>query len=161
MAVVLITGRSSGIGLETALAFARRGDRVYASMRNPAKAGPLRERAQIERLSVDVVTLDVTDAGSVEAAVADIHAEHGAIDVLVNNVGIVFQGHPSSSPTRRSPERCSRRTCGVRRARSGRCCPRRADEGVERCQRLLSGRTPAGIPLQRSSTSPARRRWAR
>ena len=39
MSVVLITGCSSGIGLETALAFARRGDTVYATMRNLARAG--------------------------------------------------------------------------------------------------------------------------
>ncbi|MEK8169541.1 hypothetical protein NKH77_06235 [Streptomyces sp. M19] len=37
MAAVLITGCSSGMGLETALAFARRGDRTYASMRDPVR----------------------------------------------------------------------------------------------------------------------------
>lgn len=44
MAVVLVTGCSSGIGLETAVAFARRGDRVYATMRDPARDARLRER---------------------------------------------------------------------------------------------------------------------
>ena len=39
MAVVLITGASSGFGLEGALAFARNGDTVYATMRDLAKGG--------------------------------------------------------------------------------------------------------------------------
>ena len=39
MSVVLITGCSSGIGLETAVAFARRGDTTYASMREPRTLG--------------------------------------------------------------------------------------------------------------------------
>ena len=76
MAVVLITGCSSGIGLETALAFARRGDRVYASMRNPAKAGRLHEQATAQGLNIDVVTLDVTNAASVTARSA-IEADTG------------------------------------------------------------------------------------
>ena len=45
MAVVLITGCSTGIGLETALAFARRGDTTIATMRNVAKADALKKRA--------------------------------------------------------------------------------------------------------------------
>jgi NAD(P)-dependent dehydrogenase (short-subunit alcohol dehydrogenase family) len=92
MAVVLITGCSSGIGLEAALAFARRGDRVHASMRNPAKADRLRGRLAAEGLSVEIVELDVVDDTSVAVAVAAIEEEHGAIDVVVNNAGIGFGG---------------------------------------------------------------------
>ena len=92
MSVVLITGCSTGIGLEAALAFARRGDTVYASMRNLAKADRLRSRAAEEGLAVEVVPLDVVDDASVTAAVADIEARHGAVDVLVNNAGVGFMG---------------------------------------------------------------------
>jgi NAD(P)-dependent dehydrogenase (short-subunit alcohol dehydrogenase family) len=92
MSVVLITGCSSGIGLETALAFAARGDTVYATMRNPAKAGLLEARAAERGVSVQVRALDVTDDASVAAAVAAIEAEHGAIDVLVNNAGVGASG---------------------------------------------------------------------
>ncbi len=92
MAVVLITGCSTGIGLEAALAFARRGDTTYASMRNPAKAGLLNERAAAEGLSIEVVQLDVVDDASVAAAVGSIEDRHGAIDVLVNNAGIDSNG---------------------------------------------------------------------
>ncbi|MGK5729444.1 SDR family oxidoreductase [Streptomyces sp. URMC 124] len=90
MATVLITGCSSGIGLETALAFARRGDRVHASMRNPAKADALRERARAEGLDIEVLTLDVTDDTSVTTAVRTVEERHGGIDVLVNNAGVDY-----------------------------------------------------------------------
>lgn len=92
MAVVLITGCSSGIGLEAALAFARQGDTVYASMRNTAKAGPLQERAAKEGLTVEIVSLDVLDDRSVAEAVAAIEQAHGGIDVIVNNAGVGFSG---------------------------------------------------------------------
>lgn len=92
MATVLITGCSSGFGLEAALAFARRGDTVCATMRNLAKADPLRKRAADEGVDVDVVALDVDDDASVAAAMADIQQRHGTIDVLVNNAGIGIEG---------------------------------------------------------------------
>lgn len=92
MSIVLITGCSSGIGLETAVAFAHRGDTVYASMRNPAKDGRLRERAEKEDLAIEVVTIDVTDDVSVADGVAAIEDQHGAIDVVVNNAGVGFSG---------------------------------------------------------------------
>jgi NAD(P)-dependent dehydrogenase (short-subunit alcohol dehydrogenase family) len=90
--VALITGCSSGIGLETALAFARRGDTTVASMRNFAKADALMARAKDEDLTVDLVQLDVTDDASVTAAVADVEKRHGPIDVLVNNAGVGYDG---------------------------------------------------------------------
>ena len=90
--VVLITGCSSGIGLEAALAFARKGDTTYASMRNLAKADALKSRARDEGVELEVVQLDVTDDASVSAAVGDIEQRHGAIDVLVNNAGVGYDG---------------------------------------------------------------------
>jgi NAD(P)-dependent dehydrogenase (short-subunit alcohol dehydrogenase family) len=92
MSAVLITGCSSGIGLETALAFARRGDATYASMRDPHKGRRLLERAEAQGSSVEVLELDVTDEASVESAVRTIERRHGAIDVLVNNAGIADSG---------------------------------------------------------------------
>lgn len=98
MATVLITGCSSGIGLETALAFARRGDRTYASMRNVAKAERLRERAEAEVLDVQVLALDVTDDDSTTAAVRTVESAHGAVDVLVNNAGVNHVGAVETTP---------------------------------------------------------------
>ena len=87
MARVLITGCSSGIGLLTAARFAREGERVFASLRNPAKAGELERLAREESLPIEVLTLDVTDPDSVETAVKQVESE-GPLDVLVNNAGI-------------------------------------------------------------------------
>ncbi|MFD5898817.1 MULTISPECIES: SDR family oxidoreductase [unclassified Streptomyces] len=98
MATVLITGCSSGIGLETALAFARRGDRTYASMRNVAKATRLRERAEAEGLDLRIITLDVTDDASTTAAVREVESAHGAVDVLVNNAGVNHVGAVETTP---------------------------------------------------------------
>ena len=92
MAVVLITGCSSGFGLATALAFARRGDQVFASMRNVAKAGPLREAALDEGLTIEVIEIDVADDASVRRGVDGVLASVGQIDVLVNNAGISHYG---------------------------------------------------------------------
>lgn len=88
MTVTLITGCSSGIGLETALAFARRGDTTIATMRNVAKAEGLQKRAADEGLQLAVEALDVTVPDSVDDAVGRVIERHGTIDVLVNNAGI-------------------------------------------------------------------------
>jgi NAD(P)-dependent dehydrogenase (short-subunit alcohol dehydrogenase family) len=92
MAVVLITGCSSGFGLLSALEFARKGDTVYATMRDIAKAGPLEEARDKEKLALHIVPLDVTDEASVTKAVRQVVSEAGRIDVLVNNAGIGAQG---------------------------------------------------------------------
>jgi NAD(P)-dependent dehydrogenase (short-subunit alcohol dehydrogenase family) len=88
MAVVLITGCSSGFGLETAVAFARRGDDVIATVRDPARADHLRERTQGLPRKVAIERLDVTDQASIDAAVAATVDRFGRIDVLVNNAGV-------------------------------------------------------------------------
>jgi len=92
MAVVLITGCSSGFGLEAALAFAARGDVTVATMRNLAKADALRERAEAAGVEVDIAQLDVNDEASVASAVAGVVERHGTIDVLVNNAGVGSRG---------------------------------------------------------------------
>ena len=98
MSVVLITGCSSGIGLHTAVAFAKNGDTVVASMRNPAKAAALKTAVAKAGGEVDVVALDVTDDSSASAAVSAVLASHGRIDVLVNNAGVGLSGPVEDFP---------------------------------------------------------------
>lgn len=88
MQTVLITGCSSGYGLETARHFHDRGWTVIATMRNP-RAGILPASPRIR-----LVALDVTRADSIAAALA----EAGPIDVLVNNAGIGVVGAYEATP---------------------------------------------------------------
>ena len=98
MSVILITGCSSGIGLHTALAFAKNGDTVVASMRNPTKSATLKDAASAADVEVEVIALDVTDDSSASAAVEDVLARHGNIDVLVNNAGVGLSGPVEDFP---------------------------------------------------------------
>lgn len=91
MANVLITGCSSGFGLLTALHFARQGDKVFATLRDPAKGGELQRACRAESLELEILELDLLDSDSVDAAAK--HAETaGPLDVLVNNAGMEVRG---------------------------------------------------------------------
>ena len=88
MSVIVITGSSSGFGLEAALAFARNGDTVIATMRDVAKADELLERVAAEELQIHVRPLDVSMSNTFAAVVEEIVRKHDRIDVLINNAGI-------------------------------------------------------------------------
>lgn len=92
MRTVLITGCSSGFGYASALAFARRGDRVFAGCRDVERATHLAVTASDESLAVHLLPLDVTDDASVAAAVGHVLDRAGTVDVLVNNAGIAGGG---------------------------------------------------------------------
>jgi NAD(P)-dependent dehydrogenase (short-subunit alcohol dehydrogenase family) len=87
MKIAVVTGTSTGIGFETTLHLARNGYRVFAGMRNTAKAQPLIDAAAAESLPVEIVQMDVTNSESVTAAFALIH-QTGDVSLLVNNAGI-------------------------------------------------------------------------
>src|SRR3972149_4940350 len=88
--VALVTGSSSGIGFETALALARENYFTYASMRNTSKAGKIQEIAKKENLNLKVIELDIDKEDSIKSAVKKIQEQKGSIDVLVNNAGYGF-----------------------------------------------------------------------
>ena len=92
MSVVLITGCSSGFGKLAAVEFARRGDKVFASMRNTAKATSLLDAATAAGATLEVIELDVNDSSSVAEAVGQVEQKAGPIDILVNNAGIGTHG---------------------------------------------------------------------
>ena len=79
--VAFVTGASTGIGFETAKKLAAHGFTVYAGARRVEKMEPLKAHG------VTVLALDVTDEESMSAAVGEVLAAHGRIDVLVNNAG--------------------------------------------------------------------------
>jgi NAD(P)-dependent dehydrogenase (short-subunit alcohol dehydrogenase family) len=85
--VALVTGSSSGIGFETALALARSGYHTYASMRDTKKGAKIQEIAKKEKLSITIMPLDVDKPESIKSAIKQIMTEKKRIDVLVNNAG--------------------------------------------------------------------------
>ena len=99
MAIALITGTSTGIGLATAVTLARGGHTVFATMRNPAGgAGEIRAIAEAEKLPITVLPMDVDDDASVRAGVGQALAQSGRIDVLVNNAGVGVHGSVEELP---------------------------------------------------------------
>ncbi|MFI5862746.1 SDR family NAD(P)-dependent oxidoreductase [Streptomyces sp. NPDC051546] len=86
---VLITGTSSGIGLAAAVAAARAGWHTVATLRDTGRADALLKAAEEAGVAglVQVKRLDVTDAASVTGCVAEVVAEHGRLDAVVNNAG--------------------------------------------------------------------------
>ena len=88
MKTVLITGASSGIGLETALTFFELGWNVVATMRNPENRRTLLH----EKGLPDLVHLDVMDSVSIRAAIQYALDKYRKIDVLVNNAGYAVYG---------------------------------------------------------------------
>jgi NAD(P)-dependent dehydrogenase (short-subunit alcohol dehydrogenase family) len=92
MAIILITGTSTGIGFATAVTLARAGHEVWATMRTPARAPQLQALAKQEDLPITVLPLDVDNDASVRGAVEQLLAARGRLDVLVNNAGIAPMG---------------------------------------------------------------------
>jgi NAD(P)-dependent dehydrogenase (short-subunit alcohol dehydrogenase family) len=92
MKLALITGTSKGIGLETALTFARAGYKVFATMRNPGKASDFKQKIKNEALDVTISKMDVDSDASVKQCMDVIIQKHGLVDVLVNNAGIERHG---------------------------------------------------------------------
>jgi NAD(P)-dependent dehydrogenase (short-subunit alcohol dehydrogenase family) len=101
MRTVLITGTSTGIGLETAVDLAKRAWRVIATMRNLEKKGLL-ERALAQAGvagNVSIVQLDVTDQASISRAVTATLAETGQqLDAVVHNAGVAAAGAMEDIP---------------------------------------------------------------
>ncbi|NQX65237.1 SDR family oxidoreductase [Paenibacillus alba] len=98
--VALVTGASSGFGLLTAIALARKGYQVVASMRDLGKSGLLLEQAEQVGVKdcVETVQIDVTNHSSIEQAVSDIMYTYGRMDALINNAGYAVGGYVEDVP---------------------------------------------------------------
>lgn len=99
--IVLVTGASSGFGRLTAEALARAGHTVYASMRdvagrNAKNAAEMAETSKRDNIDLRALELDVQSEPSANAAVEQIIAESGRIDVLVHNAGHMMFGPAES-----------------------------------------------------------------
>ncbi|MEO6746983.1 MAG: SDR family NAD(P)-dependent oxidoreductase, partial [Caldimonas sp.] len=86
--VCIVTGAASGIGKEIALTYAREGAKVVIADLNKAAAQATAAELSSQGCPVMAVGADVTDEAQVNAAVAEVVAAWGGVDVLVSNAGI-------------------------------------------------------------------------
>ena len=142
MKTLLITGCSSGYGLETARHFLAQGWNVIATMRTPRQ--DLLPRC--DRLRV--LALDVTDANSIAAAVE----AAGPIDVLVNNAGIGALGAFEATPMQTTRELFDTNTFGVM-AMTQAVLPQLRQRGAGVIVNVTSSTTLAAFPLVAAYTA--------
>ncbi|WP_275785359.1 SDR family oxidoreductase [Pararhizobium gei] len=95
--VVIVTGASSGFGNLTVLELARRGHTVVATMRdvegrNAKVRTDLIDSSKAEGHELQVLEMDVADEASVNSTIDQVFKQHGKIDVLVNNAGLMPVG---------------------------------------------------------------------
>ena len=98
MALAVVTGSSSGIGLATAVALARAGHTVAATMRNLDAGAEIRKISANENLPIYPTMLNVDHDDSVREGFAKIVGQHGPIDILVNNAGVGGGGAVEETP---------------------------------------------------------------
>jgi NAD(P)-dependent dehydrogenase (short-subunit alcohol dehydrogenase family) len=98
--VALITGANSGIGFATARALADRGAHVVLACRNPEKARHAADEleSELDRSSIELLTLDLSDLVSVRRAAEQFLAAHARLDLLINNAGVM------GTPYRQTPD---------------------------------------------------------
>lgn len=90
--VILLTGASSGIGYDTAVALAHQGHKVYAAARRVERMEPLRQYGIVP------LKMDVTDEASMQDGVKTLLDAEGRIDVLINNAGYGYFGAVENVP---------------------------------------------------------------
>ena len=88
----VITGANTGLGYETAAALAAKGAHVVLAVRNPdkGKEAALRIERATPGAHVALQELDLTSLDSVRAAAEQLKSNYDAIDLLINNAGVMF-----------------------------------------------------------------------
>ncbi|MDH6515606.1 NAD(P)-dependent dehydrogenase (short-subunit alcohol dehydrogenase family) [Streptomyces sp. SAI-135] len=94
MTTTFITGANKSLGYETARRLTEAGHTVLVGARDPERG-----RSAAEALGARFVRIDVTDDASVAEAAADVAAHEGAIDVLINNAGVLGPHVPADELT--------------------------------------------------------------
>lgn len=90
--IAVVTGATSGLGLITARELARAGARVVATARDQDKGESARTliAAEVDGADLDVRILDLASLASVREFAAEVAADHGRVDLLVNNAGVMM-----------------------------------------------------------------------
>ncbi len=89
--LALVTGSSQGIGYAIAEGLGKAGAHLVINGRDEAKLEAACKEFSAKGLNVSAEAFDVTDEAAVNAAIAKIENDHGAIDILVNNAGMQFR----------------------------------------------------------------------
>ncbi len=92
MKKALVTGGNRGIGLAVVNLLALKGYKVFLGTRDSKKGAKEAKKLQGEGFDVESICLDIADSKSVKNAEKSIHTRFGALDVLVNNAGILKDG---------------------------------------------------------------------
>ncbi|SEV87405.1 SDR family oxidoreductase [Luteibacter sp. 329MFSha] len=90
--VTLVTGANKGIGLEVARQLGKAGHRILLGARDAGRGQAAEATLRGEGIDVRFVPLDLGDEASLTRAAADIEANEGRIDVLINNAGVALEG---------------------------------------------------------------------
>jgi NAD(P)-dependent dehydrogenase (short-subunit alcohol dehydrogenase family) len=85
--MVVITGASSGIGKAVAMALARSGAHLMLVSRTEEKLNELRDAIQAEGGTAHVYPTDLSDVDACERMIQQVMADHGHVDILINNAG--------------------------------------------------------------------------
>jgi len=86
--VALVTGASSGLGMQFAKTLAKAGAAVVLAGRRVERLKTLRAEIEAEGGDAHVVPIDVTNHTSIKSAVAHAETDMGALDILINNSGV-------------------------------------------------------------------------
>ena len=87
---VVVTGASRGLGLEFVRQLAGRGERVFATARDPKASKELQSLIAKYPDRISAMALDVTSEDSIRPAVKDVSEQTSSIDLLVNNAGVLL-----------------------------------------------------------------------
>src|SRR5215475_173622 len=90
--LAVVTGANTGLGFETAQVLAARGASVVLAVRDTEKGKAAAARIAVTAPGADVTVqhLDLTSLDSIRAAAGELRAQHPAIDLLINNAGVMF-----------------------------------------------------------------------
>ncbi|AGP36120.1 SDR family oxidoreductase [Sorangium cellulosum] len=92
MRIAVVSGGNRGIGLEICRQLARRGVHVVLGSRDEGRGNAAAAALKEQGISVEPRRLDVSEERSVEELARALAAEHGGVDIVVNNAGIAMQG---------------------------------------------------------------------
>lgn len=100
--IALVSGANKGIGKEAARQLGKLGFKVFIGSRNLDRGKEAAAELKAAGIDAETVQLDVTDEKSIKAAIDSIGKQHGKLDVLVNNAGILADRNTdfaSTNPT--------------------------------------------------------------